>query len=160
MDSRAAHVRDLEPRDLEHVARLFRNDMHDLGYDLPTQKLVDLLRATLDDDGRTCRCWVATRDPEAPLPIGAILVNFYRSIKFAGPSLWIEGLYVDPDHRRRGIGRILVEHVLDWAEPREFVGIDLEAYQTNTPAAVLYRSLGFRRLGRARFSLDFSDLDR
>ena len=88
-----------------------------------------------------------------------ILVNFYQSIKFGGPSLWIEGLYVSPAVRRRGVGHALVDFVIDWGEANGFLGIDLEAYQHNTPAAVLYRTLGFRRLNRSRFSFDYSDAD-
>jgi ribosomal protein S18 acetylase RimI-like enzyme len=40
---------------------------------------------------------------------------------------------------------------LDWAEDNEIRGVDLEAYRGNTPASILYRSVGFHRLGRERF---------
>ena len=41
--------------------------------------------------------------------------------------------------------------LLDIARGENAKGIDLEAYHGNAPAALLYRSLGFRRLGRERF---------
>jgi len=138
MSQPASTISKLEEEHIEPVAR----------------RIEKLLRSVIEDDDDTSCCWVAATD-EGNAPVGAILVNVYRSIKFGGRSLWIEGLYVAPEFRRRGIGRELVEHVIDWGEERPFLGVDLEAYQTNTPAAVLYRTLGFRRLGRARFSYDY-----
>lgn len=148
------HIRLFEHKDLEHITSLFAEDMKALGINTPRNRLRELMRTVLSDDGQTCRCWVADVS-DSQTPVGVILVNYYHSIKFGGPSLWIEGLYVDPSFRRRSIGRQLVEFVLDWAEPRGFLGMDLEAYQGNTPAAVLYRSLGFFRLGRERFCFDY-----
>ena len=152
-----ALVRRLEERDVEGVAVLFEEDMKALGVNTPRRRLIKLMQKVFEDDGQSCLCWIA--ESEAPtFPFGAILVNLYNSITFGGPSLWIEGLYVNPLHRRKGIGRLLVEHVIDWAAPRDFYGVDLEAYHGNTPAAILYRSLGFRRLGRERFSLSAEDM--
>lgn len=153
----SVEIRELTAADIEHVALLFADDMRTLGYDTPMPKIKALLQQVVEDRRTTSACWIA-RTPDSRTPFGAILVNFYLSIKFGGPSLWIEGLYVSPDFRRRGVGQQLVDHVIDWGVANDYLGVDLEAYQTNTPAAVLYRSLGFRRLGRARFSLDFADL--
>ena len=95
-------------------------------------------------------CWVARLEPGGEA-VGLVLANLNYSLKFAGRSLWIEELYVTPSARRRSLGRLLVEHLLDWAEDNDVRGVDLEAYQGNTSASVLYRSLGFNRLGRERF---------
>ena len=89
--------------------------------------------------------------------MGVILANFNWSPKFGGRSLWIESLYVSAAGRRQGIGRRLVDTLLDWAEEQEIKGVDIEAYRGNTPAGVLYRSLGFRRLGRERFAYRFEE---
>ena len=84
---------------------------------------------------------------------GIIVAHQWTSTKFCGPAFWIETLYVDPNCRRGGVGRQLVTALLDHAEQNGYHGIDLEAYRMNAPAAYLYRSLGFRRLGRERYSV-------
>lgn len=141
------------PEDIEAMGQLFFEDMQDLGIDTSLEDLVGLARtviAAMGEEPRQCLCWVARLAPGAEA-VGVVLANFNYSLKFAGPSLWIEELYVTPRARRHGIGRMLVEVILDYADETGIKGIDLEAYQGNTPASVLYRSLGFYRLGRERF---------
>jgi ribosomal protein S18 acetylase RimI-like enzyme len=54
------------------------------------------------------------------------------------------GLGVHRDHRRRGLGKTLVEHVLEWARREsELEWIDLSFLSSNLPAERLYRGLGF-----------------
>ena len=139
--------------DVEVLARLFGEDMATLRVDVSNEDLVALATRIVDDiesDDPGAVCWVA-RDSDSREAVGVILANFEWSLKFAGRALWIEELYVTPAARRQGLGRLLVEHLLDWAEDNQIRGIDLEAYQGNTPASILYRSLGFHRLGRERF---------
>ncbi len=49
-------------------------------------------------------------------------------------------LYVDPAHMRRGIGRSLVQYVMDHTGQRPLC---IEVLQGNEPALQLYRSMGF-----------------
>ena len=145
--------------DHEALAALFHEDMTLLG-----------VRSTMEDKRRMATgvlwemerdapelvCWVARRGP-GEAPVGLILANFYWSVKFSGRCLWIEALFVSQTARRLGLGRLLVERLLDWADAHEIPGIDIEAYRGNTPASVLYRRLGFERLGRERFNIAFED---
>lgn len=139
--------------DTATIASLFSEDMSNLRIAVPEQALLSLARDVVEQassaDGR-CVMWVARMSP-ATKPVGLILGIKSWSLKFGGASVWIEELYVTPDARRHGIGRVLVEKLLDWADDNQVHGVDLEAYQGNTPASVLYRSLGFHRLGRERF---------
>lgn len=139
--------------DTDVMARLFREDMTDLRVEVSHEDMVALatkIVGDLESDDPGCVCWVARRSTDGE-PVGVVLANFEWSLKFAGRALWIEELYVTPSARRLGLGRQLVEFLLDWADDSDIVGIDLEAYQGNTPASILYRSLGFHRLGRERF---------
>lgn len=145
----------VRPGDRETIARLLANDMRDLGVRRTAEELLVVADLILEDAGRSSFCLVVRPDEES-LPVGVLVANVLFSVKLAGRSLWIENLYVDPAWRRHGLGRSLVEHMLDWAETHGIQGIDLEAYQGNTPAAVLYRSLGFERLSRERFWFDFA----
>lgn len=145
--------------DIETVAQLFKEDMDDLGVQVSSPSLVALatdIVADLESEDPRCLCWVARKEPDSQ-PVGVVLANQHWSLKFGGPSLWIEELYVTPSARRQGLGRALVEELLDFADDSHFLGIDLEAYHGNTPASVLYRSLGFHRLGRERFYINTKD---
>ncbi len=94
---------------------------------------------------------------QAGKTVGVLLANEMLSIKFPGRALWIEELYVAPEARRQGLGRILVEDLLDWALKHDYKGVELEAYRMNTAASILYRSVGFSRLARERYSFDLAD---
>ncbi len=139
--------------DIPAIAGLFREDMTHLGVETDRDDLERLAERIVEGvhaEPPECLCWVA-RSSDDGEPVGVLLANFNWSLKFAGRALWIEELYVTPEARRGGLGRALVERVVDYARAHEIRGIDLEAYQGNTPASVLYRTAGFRRLGRERF---------
>lgn len=141
------------PADISRIGQLFYEDMTDLGVGITDDDMARLAAHVVeagDADEPSFLCRVARPAPGEP-PCGVVLANFNWSLKFAGRALWIEELYVTPDYRRRGIGHALVDVVLDYAEAHGFRGIDIEAYQGNTPASILYRTMGFHRLGRERF---------
>jgi ribosomal-protein-alanine N-acetyltransferase len=50
---------------------------------------------------------------------------------------------VDPAYQRRGLGRALLEHVIDEVEKRGVVTLWLEVRASNVAAIALYESLGF-----------------
>ena len=156
MDDSPDEIADLidrpEPEDAEALANLFDEDMSHLGVDLEGDDLEELAADIIEDahqDPPGCLCWVVRS--ESGRAVGVVVANFNWSLKFAGRALWIEELYVTPEHRRSGLGRALVDRVVEYAEEHDIRGIDLEAYQGNTPASVLYRTAGFHRLGRERF---------
>ena len=140
-------------QDASTIATLFLEDMQTLKVQTSHEALLQLAHQICDDLESACPrsiCRVARLEAGGE-PVGVILANNHFSLKFAGPAYWIEELYVTPRARRMGIGRILVEELLDIAEETGIAGVDIEAYQGNTPASILYRSLGFYRLGRERF---------
>ena len=59
-------------------------------------------------------------------------------------------LGVRRDCWRQGLGRALVNTLLDWADSREIVRVSLEVVETNSGAIRLYESLGFQHEGRLR----------
>ena len=59
-------------------------------------------------------------------------------------------LAVHPQWNNRGLGRALLRRALDQAERLGAESVYLEVRPSNTPAVHLYRSQGFRRVGRRR----------
>jgi ribosomal protein S18 acetylase RimI-like enzyme len=52
-------------------------------------------------------------------------------------------LYVIPEHRRRGVGKALMEYAQTWARARGDKQIGLQVFESNVPALNLYEQLGF-----------------
>ena len=67
-----------------------------------------------------------------------------------GDEVQILNLAVHPDQRRSGIGRALVEQILQEAEQQGVRVVTLEVRRENASAIALYRSLGFSESGVRR----------
>ncbi len=52
-------------------------------------------------------------------------------------------LYVDPCHRRRGLGSALMRHVETWAIAQGHRQLGLSVFAENIPALALYKTLGY-----------------
>lgn len=147
----------IQPGDGAAVGGLFHEDMTRLGVPSKLEEQVRFADRVIEEQqapAPACLCWVArlrAQPGAADEVVGVILANRNWSTTYAGVGLWIDELFVAPSARRRGIGRALVDAVLDRAEAEGVPGVDIEAYRGNTPASVLYRSMGFRRLARERF---------
>jgi len=57
-------------------------------------------------------------------------------------------MWTAPTHRQRGIGRLLVNGVLNWARSRNARVLLLMVTSNNEPAIRFYQRLGFTRTGR------------
>lgn len=57
------------------------------------------------------------------------------------------GLMVAESHRRRGIGRALLDQAVDWARTAGVRKLELHVFPWNEPAIHLYESYGFVREG-------------
>jgi ribosomal protein S18 acetylase RimI-like enzyme len=74
------------------------------------------------------------------------LVGGYRSDP-ASPIVELVSMWTDPIVRRRGVGRALVEAVIDWARCGGAQSVQLWVTRGNTPAENLYRTIGFVETG-------------
>lgn len=57
------------------------------------------------------------------------------------------GLMVAASHRRRGVGRALLDQAVAWAEVAGVRKLELHVFPWNEPAVALYESFGFEREG-------------
>jgi RimJ/RimL family protein N-acetyltransferase len=60
------------------------------------------------------------------------------------------GLMVAASHRRRGIGRALLEAAVEWAREAGVSKLELHVFPHNEPAIRLYEEFGFEREGYRR----------
>jgi GNAT superfamily N-acetyltransferase len=58
------------------------------------------------------------------------------------------GMWVAPEARRRGVGRRLVQSVLDWARTQGVRRVVLDVAEERAPARALYAACGFVETGR------------
>ena len=77
-------------------------------------------------------------------PVGMTIVSFldnYRTAIFGVRFAYVNGVYVYPAYRRRGIARRLMQMALEWARERGCAQVRLRSSDEGRP---LYEQLGFR----------------
>ena len=75
--------------------------------------------------------------------VGYIVLTIGFSFEFHGHDSFIDELYVEPIHRRRGFGRQAVEFIEKEAREMGVNAIHLEVDRGNDPVFELYRQTGY-----------------
>jgi len=102
----------------------------------------EVLRRTLFEE-RAAEALLLERGGEA---IGyAIFFTTFSSFECRS-GIWMEDVYVRPEHRRGGIGRRVIEHLAQLAIERGHVRLEWCALDWNEPALNFYDKLGATRL--------------
>jgi len=99
--------------------------------------------------------WQARLDPEQDtvgMPLGAFaglqLVGLaWGRIDDDGNTAQVYQMWVDPAMRGRGVGRSLLLGLIRWCASEQVAQIQLGVTEGETPARMLYESLGFRPFG-------------
>ena len=99
----------------------------------------DRLRATLFGERRFAECRIAER---GGAPVGFALFFHNYSTFLAAPGLYLEDLYVMPEHRGAGVGHRLLRDLARIAVDRGCRRVDWSVLEWNEPALRLYRSIG------------------
>lgn len=61
---------------------------------------------------------------------------------------YMDNLAVDPSFRHKGVGRALLQALIDWVREHEGVFLTLEVRPSNEIARHLYTAMGLREVGR------------
>lgn len=76
-------------------------------------------------------------------PDGFAQISFRPTVWADASICYLEELYVVPDLRGRGIGRVIMNAVVDLAHERGAAGMEVVTGEDDTAARALYESLGF-----------------
>ena len=130
-------VRRAEPADAEAIGRL----LHDFNteYEDVTpgpEKIAERVRELLADGDTVVL--LAGDGPD-----GLAVLRFRPSIWIEALECYLAELYVVPDKRGRGIGRALMNEVLEIARSEGAGHIELNTSDGDVAARALYESLGF-----------------
>jgi GNAT superfamily N-acetyltransferase len=99
----------------------------------------ELLRHSLFGPHPAAEAVIAERDGEA---VGFALFHSTFSTWECQPGIWLEDLYVPPQHRRGGEGSQLFAHVASVAVQRGCPRLEWTALEWNTPALSFYERAG------------------
>jgi ribosomal protein S18 acetylase RimI-like enzyme len=72
-------------------------------------------------------------------------VEGYDYMALRGPAGVLHDIIVDPEHRSRGVGRLLLEAALEFFRSRGVPQVVLSTAERNEAAQRLFASMGFRR---------------
>ncbi|OGC90391.1 MAG: ribosomal-protein-alanine N-acetyltransferase [candidate division Zixibacteria bacterium RBG_16_53_22] len=84
-------------------------------------------------------------------PLAAVIgesIAGYSCLYIVAGEMQIGNFAVAPDHRGRGIAKLLMNRILEIAKERECDLIFLEVRESNQPARSLYESYEFKVVGR------------
>jgi len=135
----SAAIRELRETDLPELLQLVR-DAESFGPKAVDTERLDIKRDAIPDFGRV---FVAEAEKT---PVG------YISVRRDGDIAVIDGVIVARKHRRRGIGRALVERAVAFARESSMREISVETGADMKEAIEFYMSCGFRISGYEQHS--------
>lgn len=120
-------------------------------HDLDPATINPGVEAVLADSGKG-RYFIAERSlrdsgPDGsagPEAVGQLMVTLEWSDWRNGPVWWIQSVYVSPEHRRRGVYRLLHASVREAGREAGAVGLRLYVDRQNLAAQATYAALGMR----------------
>ena len=89
--------------------------------------------------------FVAADDDEDVVGYAYAAVEGYDYMALRGPAGVLHDVIVDPGHRGRGVGRLLLDAALEFLRSRRVPRVVLSTAEQNEAAQCLFASAGFRR---------------
>lgn len=150
------HIRTAGLQDLHHLIHHRRAMFEDMGYRDPAvlDRVDQSSREYFSEALRlgTYKAWLAETSESRVVAGGGIVIAPWPG--YPGESLakraWILNMYTEPDTRRLGLAKQLVQTMLDWCRNEGFRSVSLHASPAGRP---LYESLGFESTNEMRLSL-------
>jgi GNAT superfamily N-acetyltransferase len=99
----------------------------------------ELLQAALFGARPACEAIMAERQWRA---VGFALFFTTFSTFLCKPGIYLEDLFVEPEHRGTGIGKAMLRHLADLALQRDCGRLEWRVLDWNAPSIAFYESLG------------------
>jgi ribosomal protein S18 acetylase RimI-like enzyme len=106
------------------------------------------LRGLVEVEGRG-RVLLARQDKSV---VAVAVLAHTWTLERGGMCTWLDELYVLPELRSQGIGKMLLDHAIGIAQRDGCSAIELEVDVDHARAEGLYIREGFQRLSRRRFT--------
>jgi GNAT superfamily N-acetyltransferase len=109
---------------------------------LTLAEFTSLWGPTLDS---STHCWRIVEVNGQPIGFGLV---YLITPKPQTPGAFIQWAYLEPEHRRHGLGGVLFEHLLAWARERGAARVELRFIEGNEAAEHFWQKTGFRTFAR------------
>jgi putative acetyltransferase len=129
-------IRPYEPTDQTSFAHLVATVLAEYGFHIDPILDADLEHPDTIYQG----IWVAVHNDRI---IGSVAVRLLND----GMAAELKRMYLQPEHRGRGLGHALLSHAVQWTKDRGCRSIVLDTSTAMTAAQHLYESTGFARTG-------------
>jgi len=136
-------IRRATPDDLESILRLAEQ----LGYPTSPEAMTTRLTSILATPEKV----IFVADPGTGKAAGYIQAGQHVSLE-VDPLVEIDGLVVSHDHRRQGIGGMLIAAVEDWARSLGILTVRLHTNIIREEAHRFYQDLGFA-INKTQYSM-------
>lgn len=127
----AEPARRVRPMAVDDLTRVHEIESRGYGFPWPVGVFRDCLRAGY-------QCWVMEADG---------CISGYAIVSVAAGESHVLNICIDPAWQRLGLGRTLMEHVIEHAREAGAARMLLEVRPSNTGARALYDDLGFNEIG-------------
>ena len=148
-------IRQATVDDIPHLLRHRRGMYEDMGYadEVSLTAMAETSRPYLREamTNGTLHAWLAMSEDRV-VGGGLIIVSPWLSHPYDRQcrQATVLNMYVEPDFRRRGIARRLMQTMIDWCREEGFINVSLHASDQGRP---LYESLGFEPTTEMRLKL-------
>ena len=137
MEKYDSHIRKANPGDEHEIMALVQElaeyeNAPDEVINTPQQLAIDLFKDQI------CECFVYEIDNR----IVGMALYYVSYSTWRGRSLYLEDLYIQPQHRRKGIGKVLFNCLIDEAKRIKAKRMDWQVLDWNTSTIRFYESIG------------------
>jgi GNAT superfamily N-acetyltransferase len=126
-------IREAGPDDSEYMAELSKQ----MGYKTTTEDVRFRLNKIMDDKNNSV--FVILDD----IKVIGWIHGFYIFRVESEPFIEIGGMVIDENYRRKGIGRMLVNKIIEWSESKKSTKLRVRCNTIRKDTHSFYKSIGF-----------------